>query len=87
MDQAYSLNPQGYSSSFTINYPWYGLFSSAEVKIVNEMERVYQCRLNNNVVLWIRKLISSGKWIDVNEERETTLTSVIGNYIDDYLRK
>jgi hypothetical protein len=74
----------GTSNQFSIYYPYYGLFSTAEV-FINEREDLFQCKLTNGNVISLRKALGSRKWIDVQENRITPLATIIGNYIDDFL--
>lgn len=76
-----------YSSQFKIDYPYYGLFGSAEVTELNENgETIYKCKLLNGSNILLKRLLSSKKWIDANLNRETALSSVIGISIDDFLK-
>lgn len=76
----------GTINCFSIYYPYYGLFSTAEVS-VNEREELFYCKLNNGNVIRLRKILGSRKWIDVQENKITPLANIIGNYIDDFLGK
>jgi hypothetical protein len=74
-------------NQFRINYPYYGLFGTADVtEIINNSETVFRCRLLNGTVLMIKKIITTAKWVDINLNRETPLSLVLGNSIDDFLK-
>ncbi|HEU4471449.1 MAG TPA: hypothetical protein VFR58_10210 [Flavisolibacter sp.] len=72
--------------NFRIDYPYYGLFGSAEVTAVGDDNGpVYECRLLNGSVVSLRKIVQ--KWVDTRLNMETPLSIVIGNSIDDFLKK
>lgn len=72
---------------FKIDYPYYGLFGSANITTINqEAEVIYKCQLLNGTILFVKKLAQARKWIDANLEMETPLSAVIGNSIDDYFK-
>jgi len=72
---------------FRIDYPYYGLFGSAEISpVVVDDQTAYRCRLLNGIVLTIRKQAQPRKWIDLNLSRETPLSYIIGIAIDDFLK-
>jgi hypothetical protein len=71
---------------FKVDYPYYGLFGTAEVTMENTEEvRVYKCRLRNGETVVLQKVHQ--KWIDTILQTETPLSHVIGNSIDDFLKK
>lgn len=69
---------------FKVDYPYYGLFASAEVTAVLNQEQVYECRLRNGHTLRLQKV--EKRWIDTGLNHETPLASIIGTSIDDFLR-
>jgi hypothetical protein len=74
-------------NQFRIDYPYYGLFGTADVTPVDEAaEVVYKCRLLNGSIVFLKKLLQQQRWIDVNLNIETPLSSVLGSSIDDFLR-
>lgn len=78
----------GTQNQFTINYPHYGLFGTANVKLLQEEgERLFECKLMNGAILWLKKIANSKRWVDAQLNQETSLASVIGMYIDDVLRE
>lgn len=75
-------------SQFKIDYPYYGLFGSADITAINkENELVFRCKLLNGDIVYLKKLLQSKKWIDDNLNIETPLSNVIGISIDDFLSK
>lgn len=76
------------TDSFMVYYPYYGLFSKADVTPVKENnETVFQCKLSNGQLLLVKKTRPVQKWIDANLNCETPLSSVIGTSIEDFLGK
>ncbi|MGZ5191374.1 MAG: hypothetical protein ACXWCZ_10165 [Flavisolibacter sp.] len=74
-------------SHFKIDYPYYGLFGSADITpISGENDVVYKCELLNGSIIFLKKLIQPKKWVDANLNSETPLSVVIGRYIDDFLK-
>lgn len=74
-------------NQFKIDYPYYGLFGSADITTLNENgEIIYKCRLLNGSIILLKKLLSSKQWVDVNLNKETPLSAIIGISIDDFLR-
>jgi hypothetical protein len=74
-------------SQFRIDYPYYGLFGSAEILLIpNGSEVMFRCTLLNGDILFLRKLTQGKKWIDASLNRTTSLSSVIGQSIDDFLK-
>jgi hypothetical protein len=72
---------------FKIDYPYYGLFGSAEVTAINnENDIVFKCKLLNGTILYLKKLVQSKKWVDLGVNLETPLASIIGNSIDDFFK-
>lgn len=75
-------------NQFKIDYPYYGLFGTADVTPVKEEnEVVYKCKLLNGSIVFLKKLLQPSKWVDANLNLETPLASVIGTSIDDFLKK
>ena len=73
---------------FKINYPYYGLFGTADVTTVSEEDEIiFHCRLLNGTILYLKKLLHQKKWIDLNMNTETPLAAVIGNSIDDFFKE
>ena len=73
---------------FKIDYPYYGLFGSADITTIhNNNEVIFRCQLLNGTILHLKKLMQQKKWIDLNMNSETPLSAVIGNSIDDFFRK
>ena len=69
---------------FRIDYPYYGLFRSADVKIIEaEGDVIYQCEILNGSEVWLKK--ASSRWLDAQSGAETPLARLIGIYIDDYI--
>lgn len=74
------------TNQFQVNYPYYGLFGTANVTLVNsEEEPLYECKLMNGAVLLLKKITNSKRWIDAGLNSGTPLAQVIGTYIDDYM--
>jgi hypothetical protein len=72
---------------FKINYPYYGLFGSADITPINQEDEIrYQCRLLNGSILHLKKLAHLKKWIDISLNMETPLAAVIGLAIEDFLK-
>jgi hypothetical protein len=69
---------------FKVDYPYYGLFASAEVTAVLNQDQVFECRLRNGHTLRLQKV--EKRWIDAGLNHETPLASIIGTSIDDFLR-
>lgn len=77
---------QSSAGHFTVDYPYYGLFSSADVTTRNERdELMFECKLLNGNVLLLKKL-ERRKWIDASLNAVTPLSSIIGMCIDDVLK-
>jgi hypothetical protein len=73
-------------SQFTISYPYYGLFRTAVVRVMKTGEElIFECRLIDGVILWLKKRAQSRQWIDAQANAHTTQASLIGQYIDDFL--
>jgi len=69
---------------FQVNYPYYGLFGTAEVKVLQQGDdQLFECRLVNGAKLLLKRL--NRKWIDLQSNTETPLAAVIGKYIEDKL--
>ena len=81
-NESYSRN------QFKIDYPYYGLFGSADISTVNENgEVVYKCKLLNGNTIFLKKLEQTKKWVDANLNLETPLSKIIGISIDDFLKR
>ena len=77
----------GNQNQFKVSYPHYGLFGTADVKLLQaEGEPLFECKLMNGAVLWLKKISNSKRWVDAKLNRETPLASTIGMYIDDILK-
>jgi hypothetical protein len=73
---------------FKIDYPYYGLFGTADITaIVQNEEVIYKCRLLNGSEVLLKKTTGVKKWIDAALNRETPLSNVIGIAIDEFLMK
>jgi hypothetical protein len=78
---------RNHRSQFKIDYPYYGLFGSADITAISgDNEVVYKCKLLNGSIIFLKKLLQPKKWIDANLNTETPLAVVIGRYIDDFLK-
>ncbi|HEU4634438.1 MAG TPA: hypothetical protein VFS22_10655 [Flavisolibacter sp.] len=76
------------SSHFSVSYPYYGLFGTADVRLLQtEDEPLFECKLVNGAIILLKKLDNTRKWIDAQLNRETPLSSVIGMYIDDFIKE
>lgn len=73
------------TNSFKVDYPYYGLFGTAEVSVVNDYEKEFECKLRNGQTVHLKKVGS--KWFDMVLNEETALSNVIGSSIDDYFKK
>ena len=72
---------------FKIDYPYYGLFGSADITAIEtEQDVTYRCRLLNGMILTLQKQVQPRKWIDLTLNRETPLSYIIGIAIDDFLK-
>jgi hypothetical protein len=81
------FSPSMEKSHFQVQYPYYGLFGSAEVTAVNSnSEMTFKCKLLNGSIVILKKLLQTKKWIDMALNKETPLSSVLGNSIDDFLK-
>lgn len=75
------------ANHFSISYPYYGLFGTADVKLLQAEENaLFECKLVNGAVVLLKKLSSTKKWIDAQLNTETPLSSVLGMYIDDFIK-
>lgn len=81
----YSLHETKSITQFKVYYPYYGLFATAEVTTVDNLEKVYQCKLKNGDTVVLKKVHL--KWIDLVTNDTTPLSNLIGNSIDDFLKK
>ena len=74
-------------NQFRIDYPYYGLFGSANITTIsNETDVIYKCQLLNGNIIFIKKVAQARKWIDTHLNSETPLSAVIGTSIDDFLK-
>jgi hypothetical protein len=88
MGEVILYNDLRYQNHFKIDYPYYGLFGSADITAIDkENEVIFKCRLLNGTIVYLKKLLQSKKWIDTNLNSETPLAKVIGSSIDDFLKK
>ncbi len=72
-------------SSFKVDYPYYGLFVTSEVTLVNAGgDCFYECKLRNGKIVILKKVHQ--KWLDTFISEETALSNIIGSSIDDYLK-
>ena len=73
---------------FSISYSYYVLFGTADVKLLqSETEPLFECKLVNGAIVLLKKLGNTRKWIDAQLNRETPLSSILGLYIDDFIRE
>ena len=71
---------------FTISYPHYGLFRTADVRLVpEEGDPVFECRLINGAIVQIKKVAGSRQWVEAGTNMSTSLAFILGRYIDDLL--
>lgn len=91
MRDFFYLSPASDIKQFRIYYPYYGLFGSADVTWINNnsevTEATFKCKLLNGSIVMLKKLLQTKKWIDTSLNKETPLSSVLGNSIDDFLNK
>ena len=81
------FSPTSEKSHFRVHYPYYGLFGSADVTAVDSnSELTFKCKLLNGSVVILKKLLQTKKWIDMALNKETPLSSVLGNSIEDFLK-
>jgi hypothetical protein len=74
-------------NQFKIDYPYYGLFGSANVTPVKtDTDTLFECKLLNGSTIFLKKLLQPQKWIDANLNAETPLAAIIGTSIDDFLK-
>ena len=86
MGELIFFNETRNKNQFRIDYPYYGLFGSAQITtITQEAEVLYRCQLLNGTIFFLIKLTQARKWIDANLNMETPLSVVIGTSIDDFL--
>jgi hypothetical protein len=86
MGEIIFFNESRNRNQFRIDYPYYGLFGSADITIMQEAEVIYKCQLLNGNIIFLKKLSQARKWIDANLNIETPLSAVIGTSIDDFLK-
>jgi len=73
-------------NQFKIDYPYYGLFGSADITSFNENgEVVFKCKLLNGTIIFLKKRLNK-QWVDATINEETPLSSIIGISIDDFLK-
>ncbi|MGZ3838239.1 MAG: hypothetical protein ACXVMS_00990 [Flavisolibacter sp.] len=76
------------TNHFSISYPYYGLFGTADVKLLlTEEKPLFECKLVNGAIVLLRKMDQTQKWIDAQLNRETPLSAVLGMYIDDFIKQ
>jgi len=86
MNAFYDLLESRHKSSFKVDYPYYGLFGSAEVTRINvQDEDVFQCKLRNGKTIVLKKV--NKKWLDTFQNEETPLSNIIGTSIEEHLKK
>lgn len=74
------------NNQFKIDYPYYGLFGTAEVTVINENDGIaYHCKLLNGAIVIIKKRPQQSKWIDTELDCVTPLSSTLGIAIEDFL--
>jgi len=87
MNRLLFINDYRDNNQFRIDYPYYGLFGSADIKATGDQnETIYECRLLNGTILCLKKLLGVNRWIDKACNEETPLSATIGNAIDDFLK-
>ena len=75
------------SNQFSVSYPYYGLFGTADVKLLpSDGDPLFECKLVNGAIILLKKLGNTRQWIDAQLNRQTPLSSVIGMYIDDVIK-
>ena len=75
------------NNPFRINYPYYGLFGAADVRLISDNgDPVYECKLLNGTIVCLKKTADSQRWIDTMEASPTPLATIIGRSIDDFLK-
>lgn len=89
MGETLIFREQRKGDHFKIDYPYYGLFGSADITAVpqEQDEVLYECRLLNGNVIHLKKQVQLKKWIDLTLNRETSLSYIIGTAIDDFLKE
>lgn len=86
MGETIYLNESSTWGEFRIDYPYYGLFGSADITPVNNgAELIFKCKLLNGTVIFLRKM-AQAKWIDASLNRTTPLSDIIGRSIDDFIK-
>jgi hypothetical protein len=76
------------SNQFSISYPYYGLFGTADVKpLPSEGDPLFECKLVNGAIILLKKIGNTRQWIDAQLNKQTPLSSVIGMYIDDVIKE
>lgn len=75
------------TTHFKVDYPYYGLFNSADVTPMKDSkDEVYECKLLNGSIVLLKKLMQPKKWIDASLNTETPLAAVLGMSIEDFLK-
>lgn len=88
MGEIIFFNEPLHRNQFKIDYPYYGLFGSADITPVNDHgELIYKCRLLNGNTIFLKKMEQTKIWIDANLNLETPLSKIIGISIDDFLKR
>jgi len=76
------------TNQFSISYPYYGLFGTADVKLVQmEEDPLFECKLINGAVVLLKRLGNTKRWIDTQLNIETPLSTILGRYIDDFMKE
>jgi hypothetical protein len=85
MNTIYSYLDSTHKNHFKVDYPYYGLFGTAEVTMrTSHPDKIYECRLKNGTIVLLKKI--EKRWIDTLVNGETPLAAVLGTSIDDFLR-
>lgn len=81
-----TFTQNGNGKAFRVDYPYYGLFGSAQISpCLRQDELVFQCQLLNGTVIHLKKT-GGPHWIDVDSNAQTPLSLIIGRSIDDFLK-
>lgn len=79
--------PRTNGNSFPVSYPYYGLFRTANVRLLFQQgEPVFECELVSGNYLLLKKQTASQRWVEAESNRETSLSSVLGLYIEDVIK-
>ena len=88
MGEIVLFNEAGLRNQFRIDYPYYGLFGTADITAEkSENGTIFRCRLLNGSILLLKKLVQQRKWVDTSINAETPLSSIIGSSIEDFLNR